>query len=117
MNHVFLTGVVTSNPIVLSKENESQHVQFVISVSHKNTSGQKRVEKYPIQAWNKIASWSIEHLNIGRMITVSGYLTRRPEIGIAAREIILGEQKKLSAQINSFKGSAVPEENHEVSAD
>ena len=54
MNHVFISGIVEKAPVMVSKESEIPHVTLELTVTHINTSGKEKREKYPLRNYRKI---------------------------------------------------------------
>ena len=77
MNNVFLSGMVTSVPVLRMESGEIPHLTFGLSVRHRTRAGEFRSETYRVSAWYSAARWGAEHLARGQVIGVQGYLTQR----------------------------------------
>ena len=77
MNRVFLSGMVTSVPVLRMESGEIPHLTFALSVRHRTRAGEFRSETYRVSAWYSAARWGAEHLARGQVIGVQGYLTQR----------------------------------------
>ena len=77
MNRVFLSGMVTSAPVLRMEPGEIPHLTFALSVRHRTRAGEFRSETYRMSAWYSAARWGAEHLTRGQVIGVQGYLTQR----------------------------------------
>ena len=77
MNRVFLSGMVTSVPVLRMESGEIPHLTFGLSVRHRTRAGEFRSETYRVSAWYSAARWGAEHLARGQVIGVQGYLTQR----------------------------------------
>ena len=77
MNRVFLSGMVTSAPVLRMEPGEIPHLTFALSVRHRTRAGEFRSETYRVSAWYSAARWGAEHLARGQVIGVQGYLTQR----------------------------------------
>ena len=77
MNNVFLSGMVTSVPVLRMESGEIPHLTFGLSVRHRTRAGEFRSETYRVSAWYSVARWGAEHLARGQVIGVQGYLTQR----------------------------------------
>ena len=77
MNRVFLSGMVTSAPVLQMEPGEIPHLTFALSVRHRTRAGEFRSETYRVSAWYSAARWGAEHLARGQVIGVQGYLTQR----------------------------------------
>ena len=77
MNRVFLSGMVTSAPVLRMEPGEIPHLTFALSVRHRTRAGEFRSETYRMSAWYSAARWGAEHLARGQVIGVQGYLTQR----------------------------------------
>ena len=97
MNHVFLSGIVEKAPIMVSKENEIPHVTLELTVTHFNTSGKEKRERYPLSAWRGIAYRILELVKPGVRISIEGYLCQK-----ATEEGIL-----LEIAIKEFQASSL----------
>ena len=77
MNRVFLSGMVTSVPVLRMESGEIPHLTFGLSVRHRTRAGEFRSETYRVSAWYSAARWGAEHLARGQVIGVQWYLTQR----------------------------------------
>ena len=77
MNNVFLSGMVTSVPVLRMESGEIPHLTFGLSVRHRTRAGEFRSETYRVSAWYNAARWGAEKLSRGQVIGVQGYLTQR----------------------------------------
>lgn len=100
MNHVFLSGIVEKAPIMVSKENEIPHVTLELTVTHFNTSGKEKREKYPLSAWRGIAYRIMELVKPGSRISIEGYLCQK-----ATEEGILLEIAVKEFQTSSLRAT------------
>ena len=55
MNHVFLSGVAESTPVLVSRDEQTPHAVMALTVSHRTAAGVEKKEQYPISAWHSAA--------------------------------------------------------------
>lgn len=79
MNKVYVMGVVASEPRLVNKDGNPDHLVFALRVSHRSKAGDKQ-EYYPINAWNEAAQWGAEQLHQGQRVLVDGYLTQQARL-------------------------------------
>ena len=77
MNRVFLSGMVTSVPVLRMEPGEVPHLTFGLSVRHRTRAGEFRSETYRVSAWYNAARWGAEKLSRGQITGIQGYLTQR----------------------------------------
>ena len=77
MNRVFLSGMVTSAPVLRMEPGEIPHLTFGLSVRHRTRAGEFRSETYRVSAWYNAARWGAEKLSRGQITGIQGYLTQR----------------------------------------
>ena len=77
MNSVFLSGMVTSVPVLRMESGEIPHLTFGLSVRHRTRAGEFRSEAYRVSAWYSAARWGAEKLSRGQITGIQGYLTQR----------------------------------------
>ena len=115
MNHVFLSGIVTASPEMLSKENEIPHVLMNLKVTHRNAAGVEKHEEYPISAWRGIAIRMKELVKLGSRISIKGYLSQRLTnegsfIEVTAEEFHVSYQQSRMRPLRRTEANSVKEE-------
>lgn len=77
MNHIFLSGTVETNPILLSKDKQKPHACMHLVVSHRNSTGFEKREVFPIHAWHNVALSLMEAVKASARVSVKGYLCQQ----------------------------------------
>lgn len=122
MNSVFLSGMVTSVPVLRMEPGEIPHLTFGLSVRHRTRAGEFRSEIYRVSAWYSVARWGAEHLARGQVIGVQGYLTQRkisrdgsPAFAteIVAEEFLFAHPARANASAQASPTAATASSNKE----
>ena len=87
MNEVYLEGIITDIEEPQHTVNTQRHLKIRLKVSHVTTQKKTKSEKYTINAWNKLATWGLNNLELGMKILVKGYLTQQSYSNILFTEI------------------------------
>lgn len=77
MNHIFLSGIVETAPILLSKDNETPHACMDLVVSHRNSSGFEKKETYQIHTWHNVALSLMKAAKPSNRVSIKGYLCQQ----------------------------------------
>ncbi|MCI5564432.1 MAG: single-stranded DNA-binding protein [Clostridiales bacterium] len=77
MNHVFLSGVAESTPVLVSRDEQTPHAVMALTVSHRTAAGVEKKEQYPISAWHSAALRMTELIRPGARVSIKGYLSQR----------------------------------------
>lgn len=96
MNRVYLSGMIVEKSTVSRAGGKPLHAEFILQSRHKSMDGKWKKERYTIHCWHRLAEWTEEFLDKGKLVSVEGYLIQRTGVAIAAREIILGNSVKLN---------------------
>ena len=105
MNKVFLSGVVSEAPRLMQQDGKRNHAEFKLAISHRLAEGSWKKEFYTIHSWNNLAVWVAQNIGSGQLVSIEGYLTRRADIEVTAREVIAGVQAKArTAEVQSECG-------------
>lgn len=97
MNHVFLSGIVETVPVLLSKESQTPHACMDLIVSHQTSNGTEKKEHYPIHAWHNVALSMLHTVKPTSQVSIKGYLCQQ-HIGCEARVYVTAEEFHVSAK-------------------
>lgn len=77
MNHIFLSGIAESAPVLLSKDNQTPHACMLLVVSHRNSSGVEKREIYPIHTWHNVALSLMKVVTPSKQVSIKGYICQQ----------------------------------------
>ena len=77
MNHIFLSGIAESAPVLLSKDNQTPHACMLLVVSHRNSSGVEKREIYPIHTWHNVAQSLMKVVTPSKQVSIKGYICQK----------------------------------------
>lgn len=96
MNEVYLEGSIISIEKPQHTTNTQCHLKICLQVAHVTAQKKTKSEKYTINAWNKLATWGLNNLELGMKVFVKGYLTQQsyknvPLTEVTASKFIIGK--------------------------
>ena len=98
MNKVYISGMITREPIHRMEAGDTPHLILLLGVRHRNRAGESRRETYRVSAWNRTADWARDNLTVGQIVAAQGYLAQHNTkdgqliIEITAEEFIPSRQ-------------------------